>query len=229
MEHGVEGYFVERRRATRRVAILAAALAMLGLAPLLATMLPPFRTPIRDLMRRTARFGYEGPDQFVRRITLQQMSGASVVTRDIGSIDTRRARRGGMIQARRVADPHARPEIRPDVADPGMSDDDLLQSAVSRLANIPVVQSEDLVIVHATTPVYPREQIEQGVEGRVMVQALIDTTGRVVDVQLLASTGVQPFERSSAEAVWQYRFRPYRPEGTTREVYAVFRFAFRIY
>ena len=86
-----------------------------------------------------------------------------------------------------------------------------------------------MLIEHATTPAYPREQIDAGIEGRVMVQALIDTTGRVVDVQLLASTGVAPFERSSAEAVWQYRFRPYRPEGVTREVYAVFRFAFRIY
>ncbi len=229
MIHGVQGFFIERRRAGRRVAVLAVALGLLLLGPMLALTLPPFRTPVRDLMRRTARFGYEGADQYVRRITLQQMRGSSVVTREMGAIETRQARRGGAVPGRRSADARARPETRPDVRGPGTTDDDLMQRAVSRLANIPVVQSEDLVIEHAATPVYPQDQIDRGVEGRVMVQALIDTTGRVVDVQLLASSGVVPFERSSAEAVWQYRFRPYRPEGVSREVYAVFRFVFRIY
>ena len=65
-----------------------------------------------------------------------------------------------------------------------------------------------------------------------MVQALVDTAGRVVDVQLLASSGVEPFERSAQEAVWQYRFRPYHGAslpGNPSEVYAIFRFAFRVY
>ena len=229
MTHGVQGFFTERSRARRRVAILAAVFAGLMLAPLLALTLPPFRDPVRNLVRQSTRFGYEGRDQNVRRITLQQLRGSSIVTRDMGAIETRSARRGGALRGRRSDHPGARPETRPDVPGMGVSDDDLLQRAVSRLANIPVVQSEDLIIDFAATPTYPQEQIEAGIEGRVMVQALVDTTGRVVDVQLLASTGVGPFERSSAEAVWQYRFRPYRPEGITREVYAVFRFAFRIY
>jgi TonB family protein len=229
MTHGVQGFFVERERATRRVAILAFALAAAGLAPLIALTLPPFERPMRELIRRSARFGYEGSDQYVRRISLQQMSGSNVVTRELGAVDTRQARPGGALRARKVDDPHAPPEVRPDVEGLGTSDADLLQRAVSRLANVPVVQSQDLVIVHASTPIYPQAEIERGVEGRVMVQALIDTSGRVVDVQLLASTGVMPFEQSVAEAVWQYRFRPYRPEGVSREVYAVFRFAFRIY
>jgi TonB family protein len=229
MTHGVQGYFIERKRAARRVALIAVSLAVAGLVPLVATMLPAFRRPILDLIRRTTRFGYEGPDQFVRRISLQQLPGSNVVTREMGAIDTRRARPGGALRARRVNDRRAPPEMRPNLVGPGMSDLDMLQRAVSRLANIPVVQSEDLVIEHASTPIYPQSEIDQGIEGRVMVQALIDTTGRVVDVQLLASTGVTPFERSSAEAVWQYRFRPYRPEGLTREVYAIFRFSFRIY
>lgn len=229
MIHGVQSFFIERRRAARRVALIALGLALAGMAPLVALTLPFFQSPMREIIRRTARFGYEGPDQFVRRISLQQLPGRSVVTREMGAIDTRRAKPGGALRARRVVDRRAPPEVRPNVVGPGMADADMLARAVSRLANIPVVQSEDLVIVHASTPLYPPSEIERNVEGRVMVQALIDTTGRVVDVQLLASTGVVPFERSSAEAVWQYRFRPYRPEGITREVYAIFRFSFRIY
>ena len=227
MTHGVQGYFIERRRATRRVALLAAGLALGMLAPLLALTLPPFQRPVRELMDQTARFGYEGSDQFVRRITLQQMRGSHTVTRELGSIDTRRARSGGARRAARKH-PQAPPEVRRDVVGPGTADADMMERAVSRLANVPVVQSEDLVIEFASKPVYPLLESIRGIEGKVMIQALIDTSGRVVDVQLLASTGVNAFERSAAEAVWLYRFRPYRPTGVPREVYAIFRFAFRI-
>jgi TonB family protein len=227
MNHGVQGFFLERSRAGRRVAVIAASLALAGLLPFVAILLPPFQQPMRTFLN--ARFGYEGRDQYVRRISLQAVRGTHVVTREIGSIDTRRARAGGGVRARPLKDLRAVPEVRPDLLGPGMSEADLLQRAVSRLADIPVVQSEDLIIEHASAPIYPEAEIEKGIEGRVMVQALVDTTGRVVDVQLLASTGVPPFERSAAEAVWQYRFRPYRPDGITREVYAVFRFSFRIY
>jgi len=229
MTHGVLGFFIERARAARRVALIAASLAVAGMMPLIGTTFPPFQRPLRELIRQTARFGYEGRTQYVRRISLQQAPGSSVVTREMGSIDTRHGRTGGALRARRVRDRRAPPEVRPNVVGPGTVDADMLQRAVSRLADIPVVQSEDLVIVHASTPIYPQAEIDRGVEGRVMVQALIDTTGRVADVQRLASTGVAPFEQSAAEAVWQYRFRPYRPAGITREVYAIFRFSFRIY
>jgi len=228
MSHGVQGFFVEQRRAGRRVAVIAVSLAVGGLLMLQSLTLQPFRSRVRKLVD-TARFGYEGTDQYVRRISLQAVRGSHVVTREVGSIDSRSARAGGAVRARPLKDLRAVPEVRPDLLGPGMSEADLLARAVSRLADIPVVQSEDLVIEHASAPIYPEAEVEKGIEGRVMVQALIDTTGRVVDVQLLASTGVEPFERSVAEAVWQYRFRPYRPEGITREVYAIFRFTFRIY
>lgn len=229
MMYGVQNFFTERRRAARRVAVIAMGLAIAGVAFQSALVLPVFRRPVRDLVRQTTRFGYEGPDQFVRRISLQQTPGRSVVTREMGSIATRTARTGGALRARRDDHRSAPPEVRPKIEGTGTSDADMLARAVSRLANIPVVQSEDLIIEHASTPIYPAAEVEKNIEGRVIVQALVDTTGRVVDVQLLASTGVAPFERSSAEAVWQYRFRPYRPEGITREVYAIFRFSFRIY
>jgi TonB family protein len=226
MKHGVQGFFVERQRAARRVAVLAVGVGILLLAPLIALTLPPFQRPLREMLRRSARFGYEGPDQYVRRITLQQIQGSNLVVHELGSVDTRRARPGGAVLARRLEDPRAQPETRRNTIGPGQADEDMTTRAVSRLANVPVVQSEDLVIEHATKPIYPQSESDRGIEGKVMVQALIDTTGRVIDVQLLASTGVRAFEHSSAEAVWQYRFRPYRPGGVPSEVYAIFRFKF---
>jgi TonB family protein len=229
MTHGVEGYFIERARSTRRVAVLAFGLAILLSTPLIALTFPPFQHPMREFLRRTTRFGYEGPDQFVRRITLQQLSGVHPVMREMGAVDTRQERPGGAVRARRTENPRAQPETRPNTIGPGLTDADMTQRAVSRLANVPVVQSEELIIVYASKPTYPPNESERGIEGRVMVQALVDTTGHVVDVQLLASTGVAAFESSAAEAVWQYRFRPYRPGGMASEVYALFRFSFRIY
>ena len=229
MTHGVEGFFRERARARRRVAVLAAGLAAAMLAPLVAVTLPLFQRPIRDLLRDTSRFGYEGPDHFVRRITLQQHQGHSAVMRDVGAIDARSAKPGGAHEGRKAQHPMAQPETRRDRFGPGSADADMAEHAVSRLANVPVVHSTDLVIEYASTPAYPEAESERGIEGKVMMQALVDTTGRVVDVQLLASTGVVAFERSAADAVWQYRFRPYRPDGLASEVYAIFRFAFRIY
>ena len=229
MNHGVQEYFVERRRARRRVAVIAASLAFGGLLSLVAQTLPPFRRPMRNLLNEPARFGYEGPDQFVRRITLQQVRGTDQGTLELGSIDTRSARAGGAVQARATKNPRAIPDVRSTQVGPGTSDVDLLQRAVSRLANIPVVRSEDLILEYGLTPLYPKDEYDKDIEGRVKLQVLIDTTGRVVDVQLLASTGVASFERSAAEAVWQYKFRPYRQGGVTIEVYVDVPFVFRIY
>lgn len=229
MMHGVESFFHERARARHRVAIIAAGLAAGLLTPLVVLTLPPFRRPLLDLLRDTSRFGYEGSDQFVRRITLQQLQGTSPVMRDIGAVDTRSAKSGGARRGRKASHPRAEPETRPDRYGPGLADVDMTEHAFSRLANVPVVHSSDLVIEFASMPTYPELESQRGIEGKVMMQALVDTTGRVVDVQLLASTGVTAFERSAADAVWQYRFRPYRPDGSASEVYAIFRFAFRIY
>ncbi|MBI1796314.1 MAG: energy transducer TonB [Candidatus Eisenbacteria bacterium] len=229
MNHGIEGYFAERARSARRIAMIAACLggALLGL--ILATQIAFVRHPMRDLLRRSVRFGFEGPDQYVRRITLQQLAGSGPVLRNVGAVDARHSRRGGAARTRARLEPLAPPEPHAIVIGPGLSDRDLVARAVSRLANVPVVQSQDLVIEHSALPIYPQEQSDHGVEGKVMVQALVDTAGRVVDVQLLASSGVAPFERSAQEAVWQYRFRPYRSLGSASEVYAIFRFAFRVY
>ena len=52
---------------------------------------------------------------------------------------------------------------------------------------------------------------------------------QVVAVDLMGSTGERALEKAATEAVWQCRFRPYKVGGAVHEVYAVFRFAFRIY
>jgi TonB family protein len=86
-----------------------------------------------------------------------------------------------------------------------------------------------LVIDRWVRPEYPRSLLERDIEGKVTLQALVDTVGQVVDVQVLTSTGENLFERAAEEAVRQCRFRPYRPGGEASEFYVVFPFSFRIY
>lgn len=224
MSHGTSDFFLERARFSRRVSLLTlgvslAVLALLGLS----------RVPLlQKTLRNSARFGYEGPDQYVRRISLQQYGGRSDVLSDLGEVSSRTERKGGATRNLREGDGRLTP--RAHVFGPGSSDRDLAIRSVGRSANVPVVRSEDLVIDRLVRPEYPPALIEHDVEGKVTIQALIDTAGKVVQVEVVTSTGERLFERAAEDAVWQCRFRPYRPDGETAgEVYAVFRFAFRIY
>jgi TonB family protein len=225
MQHGILGYFDERARFERRVSLIT-----IGVGLALCGALGLARAPVvRRALIDSARFGFEGPTQYVRRITLQQYTGVSRERRDLGKVEPRYARRGGEVRGEPSRSPHARPETRPRLRGPGFADADLVSRAASRLANVPVVRSEELVIDRLVRPQYPEQMLEKNIEGKVTLQALIDTVGRVVDVDVLTSTGESQFERAAEDAVRQCVFRPYRLAGEIREVYAVFRFSFRIY
>jgi len=228
MVHGTAGYFIEHARFARRVTLITVlvSVAFLGLLRIV-TVRPVSRVLTRSV--KAVRFGFEGPDQYVRRISLRQFEGRAETLSDMGRVDPLEARRGGKTAERRTRDPHGKPEHRLNVKGPGLSDHDLVARATSRLAHVPVFRSEDLVIEILVRPSYPPNLVERDIEGRVTLQALVDTTGKVVDVQMMASSGEPQFERAAEEAVWQCRFRPYRPEGMSSEVYAVFRFAFTIH
>lgn len=225
MVHGIDSYFFERARAARRVSLITLGLSVGGLVLLFGASRTP---PVQRALTRTARMGYEGEQHFVQRVALHQSHGSREQLRDLGQITPRAARRGGEVVEvgrDRAAHPHTRPQIEGE----GDSERDLLARAIARAADIPVLQSDELVIDHAVTPVYPEALRERNVEGKVTVQALIDTIGRVIDVEIVGSTGETLFEQAATTAVLQYRFRPYRLGGEVREVYAVVRFAFRIY
>lgn len=231
MSHGIDGFFRERKRARARVSVLSAGVSFAVLALLIGpTLSPSLRRQVNRLLPETVRFGYEGPDQYVRRIELIRSAGSDERRHDmVGRVEPVSARRGGDPSDRARKDPRGEPRTRPiTTTGPGLSNMDFVSRPVSRRADVPVVQSEDLVIERLVRPDYPLLLLEQDIEGRVMLQALVDTIGQVVDVQVMASTGEMLFERAAEAAVWQCRFRPYRRAGSPSEVYAVFRFAFRI-
>ena len=224
--HGVASYFLERARFARRLALVTLGVSVVFYSLLGLGLVHPVR---RTLARATARFGFEGPTEYVRHITLRQLQGTTEAISDLGPLNPVPQRRGGDTSRRRTDPRSNRAEIRPRLASLGSSRENLVERATSRASGVPVVQSEELVIEVLVRPDYPLSLAEKNIEGKVMVQALIDTVGKVVDVEMIASSGEPQFERAAEKAVWQCRFRPYRLAGAASEVYAVFRFAFRIY
>jgi TonB family protein len=231
MVHGTSTYFVERARFERRVSLMMATVAVAFLGAQLLLMLPPVRAslarhvPVLD----PRRWGFEGPNQYVRRIVLQSSGSGGSVRTPIVTYVPHQALKGGHSAKRTSTSPSAVPEIRRPRVGPGDSPADLLTRARSLYREAPVVQSEDLVIEHLVRPVYPEGARDHNIEGRVAVVALVDTFGTVVNVDLLKGSGESQLDRAAAAAVWKCRFRPYSERGRLQEVYAVFRFAFRIY
>jgi len=229
MIHGVKYYFRELRLSGRRIALTTLSLHVLAVAAMFATQLPFVRETLRAPRRPIVRFGYEGPDRFVERVILASQSGYRAPLLDVGKVNVRPARRGG--EGLAPADRVERSRSQRLSAVPGIGDDDitLVAQARARMASVPLVQSSELVIESMSEPQYPENLHAQGIEGRVALMALIDTTGQVADIAVVAGSGYAEFEESAMLAVRQARFRPYRISGLTQEVYAVIRYRFTIY
>jgi protein TonB len=175
------------------------------------------------------RFGYPGPTHYEREIRVR-LTGETEISpaanRLLGNV-------------RRVPDGVTGEGGRPSRAGvtrgpkgPGPSglggggNDDVTSLAHLR-GSLPTVQSDELVIVTLVKPDYPRVAIEQGVEGRVELLALVDTVGAVRDVEVIQSAG-RVLDGAASMAVRRCRFQPYVRNGRVQPVYANFRFNFTL-
>ena len=61
-------------------------------------------------------------------------------------------------------------------------------------------------LVERVPPVYPAAASAMGLEGRVILEAVVDEEGRVIDLKVLRSAGV--FDKPALEAVRQWRYSP---------------------
>jgi TonB family protein len=228
MDHGIDTYFAERARNGRRLSITAAALGLIAYALLSLGRTPPIQQMIND----PVRFGFEGPDQYVRRITIQSPPGDAQNMQDLGAVREHSTRRGGSpTPAAARSDAAAPRENRLKMLGPGEAEEDLLARAFNRRSDVPVFQSQELIIEKLVKPAYPDHALEHEIEGHLAVMALVDTSGHVVEVQVLANDAVadREFGAAASDAVWRCEFRPYNIQGRRREVYALFRFNFTIY
>ncbi len=232
MLHGTQAFFEERERARRRVAGLTVALSVTLLAGQLVTLLPPLRRAAHALLDRSPmlqHFGFLGPERVVKKVFLEDEVTPELRLRNGVRFQPLSALRGGPPHHRDNPSPHARIEPRTTHQGPGFSERDLVARARALYRSAPVFQSQDLVIERMVRPEYPDEARARGIEGKVALVALVDTTGTVVDVDMMATSGVPALEQAATAAVWQCRFRPYRQGGHPREVFVVFPFNFHLY
>ena len=231
MPDRIQSHFIERARNIRRLSLLAAAIAVAFFAALGLGRLPPVERALKTL-NDPIRWGYEGPEQYVRRITLQQAPGDARPLRDVGAIRERSARRGGTRTRATSKLPTAQPVTRHTVLGIGDAPEDLIARALNSRPDVEVVQSQDLVAINVVQPVYPQRAYDDDIEGRVAAVALLDTTGRVIEVQVqvLMDNPVIGRELGEAvsDAVWRSRFRPYHVKGEVRDVWVKFTFNFTI-
>ncbi len=83
----------------------------------------------------------------------------------------------------------------------------------------PVLLSEDAsraLLVQQVTPKYPQTALAAGIQGTVLLHALIGKDGCVRDLKLIE--GPLVFGRSAVEAVRGWRYRPYRLNGEIVEM-----------
>jgi TonB family protein len=228
MRYGLARHAAELARFRKRLSLALGVASAVFLIPFLALWSSP---ELRRSM--TVRFGFEGPEQYVRRIQLSSLGdprGGRERTQLVEPTTLPEQKRGGGSDAV----PSPRPGVPVQVSEPfkppglGDSEEDILARAMLRAGDTPLFQSRELVIERLVEPEYPHEARERGIEGRVAVLALVDRAGSVREAEIVGTAGDALLERASLDAVMQCRFRPYMVEGEPREVYAMFRFAFRL-
>lgn len=224
LSHGIESYFRERTAQQRRVSwALLSVSAVLGLVITFAGRLLG-ETDLGD----PKRFGFEGPQQWVDRIRLEELAEREAPDYYAITYLTAESRKGGHKPAQHRSDPTATPVVEKSPGE-GSGDYDLLAKARMLRLEGPVVRSEDLIIERLVRPEYPNEARENNIEGTVELVALVDSTGSVLQVQVVGGSRQPLLESAAAKAILECRYRPYRVRDEARRVWAAYRIAFTLY
>ena len=224
LSHGIETYFRELAANRRRVSgvLLVVSILVTGLLWIGG------RRWATEVLRPPMSFGFEGPKEWMERIRLGQMAarespGLHAITHLV--VESRKDRKKSVKSS---SHPHATPTSKttPESED---VEDDLIAKARQLALEGPIVRSEELVIERLVHPEYPEEARSRDIEGIVEMVALVDTSGSVLEVQIIGGTREPLFETAAAKAILERRYRPYRVDDRTQRVWAAFKIAFSLY
>ena len=91
-----------------------------------------------------------------------------------------------------------------------------------------VVVSPELIASSGVRPVYPEEALSAGLEGLVVLEAIVDEQGRVGhDIKVVRRLG-HGFDEAAVAAVRQWRFRPATRDGKPIKVRRIFPILFQL-
>jgi TonB family protein len=225
VRHGIDGYFHELETFHRRLSAIGAGVAVLFLAALFLARQPAVERVLND----PKRFGFEGPDQYVEHILLEmrgteEQFGANTMTAVPVSL-----RKGG--GSKKASETGTKPVPEGDTRGEGPGSDEMTIEARLRALALegPVVQSEDLVVEELVRPEYPEEARAKDIEGLVELVALVDTTGNVIQVEIIGGSRDPLLDQAATTAVFKCRYRPYRVHDVVERVWAYFRISFKLY
>jgi TonB family protein len=80
--------------------------------------------------------------------------------------------------------------------------------------------------VNTVVPEYPKTAIEASVEGMVLVEVLVDTTGTVIEVGQVS--GPAPLHQAARDAALLWEFEPGKKDGVAVLVWVSLPFTFRL-
>ena len=99
----------------------------------------------------------------------------------------------------------------------------------TRPTNRDVPYSQTYIILKMVQPEYPYYELENGIEGSVTVELLVNEAGLVEAATVLSSIGPKSFEESSLAAVKQFVFQPPMKGDEPTSMWIKFLIKFRIY
>lgn len=84
-------------------------------------------------------------------------------------------------------------------------------------------------LASSDTPDYPAESRRLGEEGSVLLQVLVDPSGRAVDAKVVQSSGFPRLDQAAVEGVKKdYRFIPGAIDGKPQPMWLTFRFVWKL-
>jgi len=223
LTHGIDTYFHEYFAARRRVARV-----LLVVSGVLFALIQVLGRRVTAYLADPKRFGFEGSKVWVERIRLEELANHEAPGFYVITYLTAEARRGSKPRTNHTSHPNAEPQANKTPGE-GESEYDLMAKARMLALNGPVVRSEDLVIEKLVRPEYPAEAREKNIEGIVEVLALVDTTGSVLQIQIVGGTREPMLESAAAKAILECRYRPYKVDDQAKQVWAAYRIAFSLY
>jgi TonB family protein len=213
-----------------RVHVLALAIAC-ALHLLLVFLLVPADVRHESTERTAMRFALPGPTQYgeIRVHLVPVGDGGGIGThRLMGALTTptKDAFNGKVV----VAESHAaRQKTHGEAGESVISSEE--GDAVRRLrllhGYLPTAQTSDVAARTISKPEYPEEARTRGIEGLVVVVALVDENGRVEDVAL--EHGVDPLlDQAAIHAAYRTVFYPYVLDGVAQAVFVRMPYRFEL-
>ena len=83
-------------------------------------------------------------------------------------------------------------------------------------------------LVKRVSPEYPEDLRKKGIEGKVVLKVLVDTTGKVKEVMIARSSGYTALDSSAVKAVKKFEFRPAVSNGKKISSWVTIPFVFKL-